>query len=88
MEKLKKFIPDKISVLGHKVVVSEEIYDNMISSLNTHVEVINKQVDTINKLIDENECRRQEIKTLNEEITSLKKSVQSLAIVLKTYTED
>lgn len=81
MEKIKKLIPDKISLLGHKVVLTEEIYDHIITTLN-------KQTETINLLIDAITATDAHLDAADAHTQKLQSSIQALANALKTYTEE
>ncbi len=81
MEKVQKLIPDKIKVLGHKVVVTEEVFDLIINTLNI-------QTETINSLIDYVEETDEHSKAVDAHVNKLQNSVQALAKALKTYSED
>ncbi len=74
MEKIQKFIPDKISIAGHRVAITDKQF-------NTLVTTINLQTDVINSLIDA-------ITATDSHLDTLQNSVQALANALKTFTED
>jgi uncharacterized phage infection (PIP) family protein YhgE len=80
MEKIKKLIPDKISVLGHQVVVSDKQFDLLVSTINLQTTVINELIDAISatdKHLDESDAL----------VKKLQNSVQALANAFKTLEE-
>ena len=81
MEKIKKLIPDKISLAGHQVVISEKQFDLI-------VQTIILQTDTINSLIDVISATDKHLDNADTHIQKLQNSVQALANALKTYTEE
>lgn len=80
MKKIKKLIPDKISVLGHQVVVSDKQFDLLVSTINLQTTVINELIDAISatdKHLDESDAL----------VKKLQNSVQALANAFKTLEE-
>ena len=81
MNKLEKLVPERISVLNHKIVVSEKVFDSIVTTLNKHTEVINDLIDCINN-------DRSKISSIEESVKELRNATKRLAEALQTYTED
>jgi uncharacterized coiled-coil protein SlyX len=81
MEKIQKLLPDKISLLGHKVVIPEKQFDLIVTTINV-------QGETINALIDALTETNSQLDIQNTHIQTLQNSIQALANALKIYTEE
>lgn len=81
MEKLKKLIPEKIQITGHRVIVSEKAFDAMVAAIDKQNELLNSIIDCIEE-IDNNLSRE------HTDVLKLKTSVGKLAGALKTYVEE
>lgn len=74
MEKLKKYIPDKISIVGHKVVVSDKTFNEIVQTLDKQTTAINKIIDIVEDL-----CSR---------TGRTEQNINKLAKAMKTILED
>lgn len=81
MEKLKKLIPEKIQITGHRVIVSEKAFDSMVTAIDAQNEVINQIIDCLTEI-------NTELGKDKSNIRSIKTSVGKLANALKTYMEE
>jgi uncharacterized phage infection (PIP) family protein YhgE len=81
MEKIKKLIPDKISIAGHKVVITEKQFNDIVTVINLQTNAINALIDAISETDKHLDAAEKHTKTLQN-------SIQALANALKTYTED
>lgn len=81
MEHIKKLIPDKISVLGHQVVISEKQFDSLVNTINLQTEVINQLIDAIS-------ATDLHLDLADKHTKKLRSSVEALANALKIFTEE
>lgn len=76
MNKIKKLIPDKVSILGHQIIMPEKHF-------KTIVQVINLQTTAINALIDVTDSICKHLDASDVKIQELQKSIQNLAKALQ-----
>ena len=81
MEKIKNLIPEKISVLGHNVVVTDKLFNDIIAIINLQVTTINNMIDVLNTI-------NLHLDTADAHTQQLQNSIQALAEALNVYTEE
>lgn len=71
MVQLEKIQPIPVQVSGHRVIVSDKVFNEIIT-------VINKQTEVINSLIDNTKQNNEAIDTLDNSLRELANALQSL----------
>lgn len=74
MAKLEKLIPEKISIVGHRVVVDEKTFGVIIATINDLIEIVSNL--------------KQESSKHNKAIGDSKEAIKTLAQAFKTLTEE
>ena len=81
MEKITPHLPEKIQVVGNKIIVSEKVFDTILDALKLQTETINQLIDALHEVsgtVEEHDTK----------LTTLNTSVQTMANALKTVMEE
>lgn len=71
MEQIEKIQPITTTVSGHRVIISDKIFSEIIT-------VINKQTEVINQLIDKTNNNDEAIETLDSSLKELANALRKL----------
>lgn len=71
MEQIEKIQPITTKVSGHRVIISDKVFSEIIT-------VINKQTEVINALIDNTNTNNHAIETLDSSIKELANAINKL----------
>lgn len=74
MAKLEKLVPEKISIVGRRVVVDEKTFGEIITTVNDLIEIISNL--------------KQESSRHTKDIEESRGAIQTLAQAFKTLTEE
>jgi hypothetical protein len=88
MEKIQHLSPVPIQISGHKVVITDQIFNQIINILNTQSSTINTLIDKLESQDNLNASLDSKITNLSQNIIKTNNLIQNLAKAIETLGEN